>query len=208
MVELMVPSESAPQVLSNEWSVCLYVLTISDFFGNFCIPPLVTILKSVNGLPTHGTLPRLASGTKNKWQWHICEWYRNWLLVMQIDLYFRAPVFCKQVSGRFDVGGLKSYLDCCSYFQNRTLSRWNPCGRLGGGGVTPYGHVYLILVWNFFWKGVFFSLKSRSMWGTIGPQKTLKPPWPSRSRFLVALTMPEALKYFAAYVGRFAQPNA
>jgi hypothetical protein len=38
----MVPSESAPQELSNEWS-CQYVLTILTFFGNFCVPPLVTI---------------------------------------------------------------------------------------------------------------------------------------------------------------------
>jgi hypothetical protein len=34
---LMVPSESAPQELSNEWS-CQYVSTILNFLGNFCVP--------------------------------------------------------------------------------------------------------------------------------------------------------------------------
>jgi hypothetical protein len=37
----MVPSESDPQELSNEWS-CLYVSTILNVLGNFCVPPLVT----------------------------------------------------------------------------------------------------------------------------------------------------------------------
>jgi hypothetical protein len=39
--KLMVPSESAPQELSNEWS-CQYVSTILNFSGNFCVLPLVT----------------------------------------------------------------------------------------------------------------------------------------------------------------------
>jgi hypothetical protein len=38
----MVPSESAPQELSNEWS-CQYVSTTLIFLGNFCVPPVVTI---------------------------------------------------------------------------------------------------------------------------------------------------------------------
>jgi hypothetical protein len=37
----MVPSESAPQELSNEWS-CQYSSTILNFLVNFCVPPLVT----------------------------------------------------------------------------------------------------------------------------------------------------------------------
>jgi hypothetical protein len=37
----MVPSESAPQELSNEWS-CQCVSTISNVLGNFRLPPLVT----------------------------------------------------------------------------------------------------------------------------------------------------------------------
>jgi hypothetical protein len=37
----LVPTESASQELSNEWS-CQYVLTILNFLGNFCAPPLVT----------------------------------------------------------------------------------------------------------------------------------------------------------------------
>jgi hypothetical protein len=37
----MVPSESALQKLSNEWS-CQYVLTMLIFLGNICVPPLVT----------------------------------------------------------------------------------------------------------------------------------------------------------------------
>jgi hypothetical protein len=37
----MIPSESAPQELSNEWS-CRYVLTILNLLGNFCVPLLVT----------------------------------------------------------------------------------------------------------------------------------------------------------------------
>jgi hypothetical protein len=32
----MVPSESAPQELSNEWS-CQYVSTILNILGNFCV---------------------------------------------------------------------------------------------------------------------------------------------------------------------------
>jgi hypothetical protein len=36
-----VPSESAPQRLSNEWS-CQYVSTILIFWDNFCDLPLVT----------------------------------------------------------------------------------------------------------------------------------------------------------------------
>jgi hypothetical protein len=39
--KLMVPSESAPRDLSNEWS-CQYVSTILYFWGNFCVPPLMT----------------------------------------------------------------------------------------------------------------------------------------------------------------------
>jgi hypothetical protein len=35
------PSESASEQLSNEWS-CQYVSTILNFDGNFCVPPLVT----------------------------------------------------------------------------------------------------------------------------------------------------------------------
>jgi hypothetical protein len=38
----MVPSESAPQELSNEWS-CEYVSTILNILGNFCVPPLVEV---------------------------------------------------------------------------------------------------------------------------------------------------------------------
>jgi hypothetical protein len=38
---LMGPSESVPREFSNEWS-CQYVSTISNFLGNFCVPPLVT----------------------------------------------------------------------------------------------------------------------------------------------------------------------
>jgi hypothetical protein len=37
----MVPSESAPRVLSNEWS-CRYVSTILNFLGNFNVSPFVT----------------------------------------------------------------------------------------------------------------------------------------------------------------------
>jgi hypothetical protein len=37
----MVPSESAPQELSNEWP-CHKVSTILNSFDNFCVPPLVT----------------------------------------------------------------------------------------------------------------------------------------------------------------------
>jgi hypothetical protein len=37
----MVPSESAPQELSNEWS-CQYISTILKFLVNFYVPPLVT----------------------------------------------------------------------------------------------------------------------------------------------------------------------
>jgi hypothetical protein len=37
----MVPSESAPQELSKEWS-CQYISTILHFLSNFCVPPLVT----------------------------------------------------------------------------------------------------------------------------------------------------------------------
>jgi hypothetical protein len=40
--KLMLPSESFPQELSNEWS-CQYVSTTLHFWGNFCVPPLVTI---------------------------------------------------------------------------------------------------------------------------------------------------------------------
>jgi hypothetical protein len=36
----MVPSESAPQELSNEWS-CQQVSTILNLLGNFCVLPLV-----------------------------------------------------------------------------------------------------------------------------------------------------------------------
>jgi hypothetical protein len=39
--KLMVPSEIAPQELSNEW-LSQYVLTIMHGFGNFFVPPLVT----------------------------------------------------------------------------------------------------------------------------------------------------------------------
>jgi hypothetical protein len=41
--KLMVPSESAPQELSNEWS-CQYFSIILNLLGNFCVPPLVTEL--------------------------------------------------------------------------------------------------------------------------------------------------------------------
>jgi hypothetical protein len=37
----MVPSESALQELSNEWS-CEKVPTILNFGGHFCVPPSVT----------------------------------------------------------------------------------------------------------------------------------------------------------------------
>jgi hypothetical protein len=36
--KLMVPSESAPQELSNEWS-CQYVSTIINILCNFCVLP-------------------------------------------------------------------------------------------------------------------------------------------------------------------------
>jgi hypothetical protein len=39
MDKVIVPSESAPQELSNEWS-CQYIAIILKFFGNFCVPPL------------------------------------------------------------------------------------------------------------------------------------------------------------------------
>jgi hypothetical protein len=39
--EIMVPSEGAPEELSNEWSR-QYVLTILNFWGNFCVPSLET----------------------------------------------------------------------------------------------------------------------------------------------------------------------
>jgi hypothetical protein len=38
---ILVPSESAPREHSNEWS-CQYALTILNFWGNFCVLPLVT----------------------------------------------------------------------------------------------------------------------------------------------------------------------
>jgi hypothetical protein len=37
----MVPSGSAPQELSNEWS-CQYVSTILNVWGNYCVAPLAT----------------------------------------------------------------------------------------------------------------------------------------------------------------------
>jgi hypothetical protein len=40
--KLMVPSESAPQELSNEWS-CQYVTTILNFWGNFYVPPFALV---------------------------------------------------------------------------------------------------------------------------------------------------------------------
>jgi hypothetical protein len=41
--KLMVPSESTPQELSDEWS-CQYVRfdNLKSSWGNFCAPPLVT----------------------------------------------------------------------------------------------------------------------------------------------------------------------
>jgi hypothetical protein len=36
--KLVVPLESAPQELSNEW-LCQYVLTILRFWGNFFVRP-------------------------------------------------------------------------------------------------------------------------------------------------------------------------
>jgi hypothetical protein len=36
--KLMVPTDSAPQELSNEWS-CQYASTVVNFFGTFCVPP-------------------------------------------------------------------------------------------------------------------------------------------------------------------------
>jgi hypothetical protein len=39
--KIMVPSESVPQELSNEWSR-QYVSTILNFLGNFYVPPLAT----------------------------------------------------------------------------------------------------------------------------------------------------------------------
>jgi hypothetical protein len=36
----LVPSESAPRELSNEWS-CQYVSTIVNVLGNFCVLPFV-----------------------------------------------------------------------------------------------------------------------------------------------------------------------
>jgi hypothetical protein len=39
--KVMVPLESTPQELSNEWS-CHYVSTILNILGNFCVLPLVT----------------------------------------------------------------------------------------------------------------------------------------------------------------------
>ena len=32
---------------------------------------------------------------------------------------FRKPVFAVEISGRFDVGGLASYLDCHHYFKQK-----------------------------------------------------------------------------------------
>jgi hypothetical protein len=39
--KVIVPSESDPQELSNEWS-CQYVSTILNLLGNFCVPHLAT----------------------------------------------------------------------------------------------------------------------------------------------------------------------
>jgi hypothetical protein len=39
--------ESAPRELSNEWS-CQYVLTIFNFFGNYCVPKSPSVLKELS----------------------------------------------------------------------------------------------------------------------------------------------------------------
>jgi hypothetical protein len=41
----MVPSESAPQLLSNEWS-CRYIPPILKFWGNFCVTPVTEVTVS------------------------------------------------------------------------------------------------------------------------------------------------------------------
>jgi hypothetical protein len=56
--ELMVPPESAPQELSNEWS-CRYVLIILNFLGNFCVPPLVTEVAHQSEFWTSGDICHL-----------------------------------------------------------------------------------------------------------------------------------------------------
>ncbi|KAK2168647.1 hypothetical protein LSH36_15g09073 [Paralvinella palmiformis] len=37
-------------------------------------------------------------------------------------LYKRWPVYAVEISGRFDVGGLETYLKCCDYFADRKTS--------------------------------------------------------------------------------------
>ena len=39
------------------------------------------------------------------------------LILFTIIIYCRRLVFAKEVSGRFDVGGLQSYLECCERYK-------------------------------------------------------------------------------------------
>ena len=36
---------------------------------------------------------------------------------LSVPPWYRRPVYTKEISGRFDVGGLQSYLDCCEHFR-------------------------------------------------------------------------------------------
>lgn len=49
------------------------------------------------------------------------------IITMILSVCYRRPVYTKEISGRFDVGGLQSYLDCCEHFRPQRLKWMTLC---------------------------------------------------------------------------------